>query len=427
MLNTIYNKYLQSTGVNTDTRKTVEGNLFFALKGPNFNGNQYAKLALEKGASYAIIDEPAYAISDQYIVVEDVLSTLQNLATYHRQQLNIPVIAVTGSNGKTTTKELLHAVLSKKYNTFSTQGNLNNHIGVPLTLLSLTQTTEIAVIELGANHIGEIEILCKIAEPSHGFITNIGLDHLEGYGSIEGVAKGSSELFYHLLKSDGVAFVNSKDDLIMRMASRLPKVITYPDKQDYFHCYLSKNDFFLEVTTEKGELIKTQLTGAYNLDNIATALCIAKYFEVPSTDANAAIAAYLPQNMRSQVIESGTNKIILDAYNANPSSMEVAITNLGNIKAEHKIAVLGDMFEMGEQTAFEHHRIANLAVSKDFDLIILIGNAFEKTTIDNISVKKFSDKPAAIEYLKQQNIENTVFLIKGSRGMALEQLVEYIG
>lgn len=426
MLNYIYSKYLDSSGVNTDTRKTSDGQLFFALKGPNFNGNKYASLALEKGASYAIIDEPEFAISDKYILVDDVLKSLQSLATLHRQKLNIPVIAVTGSNGKTTTKELLHAVLSKKFKTFSTQGNLNNHIGVPLTLLSIDSTFEIAVVELGANHIGEIEILCKIAEPSHGLITNIGLDHLEGYGSIEGVAKGSSELFYHLLKQNGTAFVNANDELIMRMSSRLQNVITYPNKDSNYHCFLSKNDFYLEVTTEKNEIINTHLTGAYNLDNIATSLCIAKYFGVSSIEANQAIASYIPQNMRSQVIERGSNKIILDAYNANPSSMEVAIKNLYNIKSDYKVAILGDMFEMGNLSIQEHNRIAKLAASQDFKKIILIGYEFNKTTIQTENIIKFETRALAEQWLNTAPIENAVFLIKGSRGMALEHLVDSI-
>ena len=426
MLNNIYSKFLECTSVNTDTRKTAEGQMFFALKGPSFNGNEYAKLAIQKGAKYAVIDEAKFAISAQYILVDDVLSCLQNLATYHRKQLNIPVIAVTGSNGKTTTKELLHAVLSTKYNTFSTQGNLNNHIGVPLTLLSLTKKTEIAVVELGANHIGEIELLCKIAEPSHGFITNIGLDHLEGYGSIEGVAKGSSELFYHLLKNNGVAFVNSNDDLLMRMASRLQNIFTYPQQGNFYSCRLSKNDFYLEVTTEKNEIIQTQLTGAYNVDNIATALCIAKYFEVDSEKANKAIAAYEPKNMRSQIIERGNLRIILDAYNANPSSMEVAIENLSYIKAENKIVILGDMFEMGDLSTQEHNRITNLASTKDFSNIILIGEAFSKTENTSSIILKFENKKLAQDWIEQQKFENATFLVKGSRGMALETLVDFI-
>lgn len=426
MLNTIYNNYLASTGVNTDTRKTTKDNLFFALKGPSFDGNQYAGLALEKGASFAIVDDQSVAVSEQYIVVEDVLTCLQDLANHHRNQLNIPIIAVTGSNGKTTTKELLHAVLRKKYKTFSTQGNLNNHIGVPLTLLSIDKSVEIGVIELGANHIGEIELLCKIAAPSHGLITNIGLDHLEGYGSIEGVAQGSSELFYYLLHHEGTAFVNSNDALLMRMASRLSKVITYPKTGDFYHCDLSKNDFYLEVTTEKKELIHTRLTGAYNLDNIATALCIGKYFEVPSELANEAIAAYIPQNMRSQVIEKGTNKIILDAYNANPSSMEVAIANLGNIKADKKIAILGDMFELGDLSVQEHNRISDLAVNNHFHLVILIGKAFGATLVKAANCLKFDSISDAKDWLILQSFDDAVFLLKGSRGMALEQLVEHI-
>lgn len=426
MLASIYNHFLKSTGVSTDTRKTSEGNLFFALKGPSFNGNKYASVAIANGASYAIVDEPEFVVSSQYLLVEDVLTCLQDLAHYHRQQLQIPIIAVTGSNGKTTTKELLHGVLSTHYKTFSTQGNLNNHIGVPLTLLSIDRSIEMAVIELGANHIGEIELLCKIAAPSHGFITNIGLDHLEGYGSIEGVAQGSSELFYYLLHHQGVAFVNSADPLLMRMATRLPQVITYPAKGDFYHCYLSKNDFYLEITTEKMEVIKTHLTGAYNLDNIATALCIGKYFEVPSLKANEAIAAYIPQNMRSQVIAKDSNKIILDAYNANPSSMEVAIENLSAIKAAHKVVVLGDMFEMGDQSAYEHARIANLAMSKGFQHIILIGKAFSSLALQGDGLTQLETKLQAIAWLQQHPFKDTVFLLKGSRGMALEQLVEYI-
>jgi len=421
MISNLYKYYTESSGISTDTRNVKPGNIFFALKGPNFNGNKYASQALEKGAILAVIDEEEF-LTENCILVTNVLETLQDLASYHVDQLNIPIIGITGSNGKTTTKELTFAVLSTTFKTFCTQGNLNNHIGVPLTILSISNDIEIAIIELGANHIGEIELLCKIAKPTHGIITNIGMDHLEGYGSIEGVAKGNSELYYHLLKNQGWVFVNSEDELLVRMASRLENRYTYPAENDHLHLQCANNDLYLQLAVNDISFT-TQLTGKYNLYNIGAALAIGQFFKVPLNKATEAVANYKPSNMRSQLIENGTNRIILDAYNANPSSMEVALANLNEINASKKIAILGDMFELGNVAETEHERIASLANNYNFDSLILIGHDFAQTKLNANNVLKFETRELAEVWLKNQTFENTTFLLKGSRGMALEKIL----
>ena len=312
MIPKLYTKYLESGRVSTDTRKIQEGDLFFALKGPNFDANAFADEALAKGASLAVIDDESFAKDDRYWVVSDTLSTLQDLSTYHRKKLKIPVIGLTGSNGKTTTKELIHAVLSKKYNTQATEGNLNNHIGVPLTLLKIKPEHEIAIIEMGANHQGEIASLCEIALPDHGLITNIGKAHIEGFGGFEGVIKGKSELYQHLINYDGVVWINSDNPILSNMAKRFKNPLFYPNKGDFYHCEFIKADPAITFKAESGSVIQTHLIGAYNFENMAAALCIGKYFHVPHHDAEEAVRMYNPENNRSQVIRRNDKTIILD-------------------------------------------------------------------------------------------------------------------
>jgi UDP-N-acetylmuramoyl-tripeptide--D-alanyl-D-alanine ligase len=420
----LYKKFLESTGVSTDTRSDLKEKLFFALKGPNFNANTFAHQALENGAIGVVVDEGEYAVSDKCILVEDSLKALQNLANYHRKQLSIPFIAIGGSNGKTTTKELTGAVLAKKFKTFCTKGNLNNHIGVPLTLLSIDESIEIAVIELGANHLEETAFLCEIAEPDFGIVTNIGLDHLEGFGSFEGVAKANSELYYYLLKKGGNVFVNTTDEHLIRMTSRFSKPITYPQKTDFLFCETVGNELFLEVKTEGERLIKTNLVGEYNTINIAAALCIAKYFGVDLDLACKAIEEYIPQNNRSQVVKKDTNTIILDCYNANPSSMEVSVGNFGKINAAHKMLILGDMFELGDVSKEEHFKLGKITEQFDFEKVLLCGTAMQDAKNANNNALYFDTKDKLNDYLLANKFQNFHILLKGSRGMKLETLVD---
>jgi UDP-N-acetylmuramoyl-tripeptide--D-alanyl-D-alanine ligase len=422
----LYEKFLQAGGVSTDTRQIPAGSIFFALRGDKFNANEFAKEALEKGASFAVIDDPAFAINDRCILVNDTLIALQDLARYHRNQLIIPVIGLTGSNGKTTSKELLNAVLSKKYKTFATKGNLNNHIGVPLSILSIDQSVEIAVIEMGANHVGEIALLCSIANPTHGFITNIGRAHIGTFGGFENIVRGKSELFQHLLSHEGVVFINSQNPIFENMAKRFTKPYFYPAKGDYYHARLLDADPFIRYEAESGEIVQTQLMGAYNFENIAAALCIGKYFEVDGKEANAAVAGYVPGNMRSQVIKKGSNTIILDAYNANPSSMEAAIENLATIKAEKKVAILGDMFELEEEADAEHKKIGELLSNKNFDQVYFCGKLMKAANSVYEKGKLFEKKEQLIEHLKANPVTESTILVKASRGIGLEAIVEYL-
>jgi UDP-N-acetylmuramoyl-tripeptide--D-alanyl-D-alanine ligase len=309
----LYGKYLESSGISTDTRTIPEGSIFFALRGDRFNANEFAKDALVKGAHYAVIDDKKYALSDAYIVVEDVLKTLQQLARIHRDHLKIPVVGLTGSNGKTTSKELLKAVLDCKFRTHATKGNLNNHIGVPLTLLAIDSSVEMAIVEMGANHLGEIALLCEIANPSHGFITNIGKAHVGTFGGFENIIRAKSELYQHLISKDGAVFINSQNQILANMSKRFNSPLFYPAKGDYYHAELIAADPFVRLQAENGDEIKTNLIGGYNFENMAAALCIGKYFGVEETKANQAIADYTPANMRSQVIIKCSNTIILDA------------------------------------------------------------------------------------------------------------------
>jgi UDP-N-acetylmuramoyl-tripeptide--D-alanyl-D-alanine ligase len=432
----IYQLFIQHPVISTDTRRIAAGSLFFALKGDKFDANTFAEQAIAAGAAYAIIDNPAYQLGDKYILVDDVLTALQDLARYHRKQLTIPVIGLTGTNGKTTTKELINAVLSQKFKTLATQGNLNNHIGVPLTILSINRTHEIAVIEMGANHQKEIALLSSRAQPSHGLITNIGKAHLEGFGGVEGIKKGKGELYDFLKTDDGVAFVNGDDVVLMEMQKARPlnKVVLYgtSNKDNTVIGKLTENSplLALEWTNKlSGESypVKTQLTGAYNLDNILAAICIGVYFELEAGEINAGITGYQPQNNRSQIKQTETNTLICDYYNANPSSMQVAIENIGKLQADRKVLILGDMFELGDESPAEHAAIIKKALDTDVDERIFIGKDFaaQESGIKNqeSGVKFYNTAEEAIEGLKEHPIKNSTILIKGSRGMALERLV----
>lgn len=421
----LYHKYLQCQHVSTDSRAPQHNSLFFALNGPHFKGARFAAGALEKGALYAVIDDATYA-TERCIVVEDTLAALQALARYHRQQLRIPVIGITGSNGKTTTKELTNAVLRQRYNTLFTQGNLNNHIGVPLTLLGIKPAHEIAIIEMGANHIHEIAQLCNIALPTHGLITNIGKAHLEGFGSFEGVARAKSELYLHLDQEGGTVFINSQNEHLMRMARRIQKKVTYPAPGDFFHGSLVEAAPFVVFESENGERVHTQLIGAYNFENIAAACCIGKYFGVPTGQINQAIAAYTPANNRSQVLRQGSNTILLDAYNANPSSMAAAITNFAQAPAAKKVVILGDMLELGADSAEEHRKLGQLTATAGFDQVLLCGQEMLAAAGEQPAFHYFPDKAALQAWLAAHPITQAQVLIKGSRGMGLESLVEVL-
>lgn len=423
----LYLHFLRATGVSTDTRSIDQGNIFFALKGPNFNANKLAAQALEKGASIAVIDDAEFDTDPRCFLVEDVLTTLQHLATHHRRQFDIPFVALTGSNGKTTTKELIRDVLATKFKVLATLGNLNNHIGVPLTLLRVSSDTEIAIIEMGANHVGEIATLCEIAEPTHGLITNIGKAHLEGFGGIEGVIRGKSEMYNWLIQTDGIIFVNSKHDVLRNMAERRMKnPYYYPRKGDYYHAELLETKPALKFRGENEEVVQTQIHGEYNFDNICTALCIGKFFGTDITASNAALAAYVSENNRSQSVERGDKTIILDAYNANPSSMEAALRDLAGLDTPHKAVILGDMYELGDTKEEEHKKIGILTEELKIDLPIFCGELMTAAAEANAHSVYCKTKDELSLYLSSNVIPAGHVLVKGSRGMGLETIVDKI-
>ncbi|AXT20939.1 UDP-N-acetylmuramoyl-tripeptide--D-alanyl-D-alanine ligase [Flavobacteriaceae bacterium AU392] len=419
-------RFLESQSISTDTRKVVSNDLFFALKGDNFNGNQFAAQALEKGAKYAIIDEELYVKNSNYILVPDVLKTLQQLASYHRDYLGLKIIALTGSNGKTTTKELIHKVLKQRYRTVATIGNLNNHIGVPLTLLSMDKTTEVGIVEMGANHLEEIAFLCSIAKPNYGYITNFGKAHLEGFGSIEGIVKGKSELYNYLISNNEYVFFNA-DDAIQsaKLNSYINKFGFSQADSNYYNVILKETNPFVRVQLENMS-IDSNLIGDYNFTNICASIIIGKYFNVPINNIKKAIEAYTPDNNRSQIIEKASNKIIMDAYNANPTSMTAAIDNFSNLKSDQKIAILGDMFELGHEAEIEHQALVNHTSKLNIDIILLVGENFYKTLPVSENIQKFQNFEALKLYLDNEIFKNSTILIKGSRGMALERVLELI-
>ena len=387
----LHKLFLENPNISTDTRKIQPGDIFFALKGDNFNGNSYSALALEKGASYVILDDKKFRINEKTLVVDDVLETLQKLANYHRNYCNVKVIGLTGSNGKTTTKELINAVLSKKYKTIATKGNLNNHIGVPLTLLSIKEDTEIAIVEMGANHQKEIEFLSKIAEPDFGYITNFGKAHLEGFGGVEGVIKGKSELYDYLIPLEKGIFMNA-DDTIQQdiLSSYIHKYGYSTHDSGYFKITLVDADSFLEIEFDNIE-IKTKLIGTYNFPNCCAAILMGKYFNVELENIKSGIEGYEPSNNRSQIIIKNGHKIILDAYNANPTSMKAALESFKNLKERSKILFLGDMFELGNSASEEHQNIADLTAQLEFSNVTLVGENFYRTKSDFPKFRSFDD------------------------------------
>ncbi len=426
MIEKIYQHYLTCNGVSTDTRQLGKGTMFFALKGPNFNANEFAAQALEQGAKYVIIDEEKYKINENCLLVPDVLLALQQLALYHRRNLKIPVIGITGSNGKTTSKELINAVLSKKYKTFATKGNLNNHIGVPVTVLSITSAVQIAIIEMGANKVGDIAELVAIAEPSHGLITNIGKAHIEGFGSFEGVIRGKSELYHYLIQNDGKIFVNSNNDILVNMSKRVKEPVFYPQPGDFFSCELLEANPYVKYRDENGKEVLSNLMGRYNFENIAAALCIGKYFAVNAVEANEAIRNYVPSNNRSQVYKKGSNTILMDAYNANPTSMQASLDNLRQMKVVKKIAILGDMYELGSNEKAEHATIGTITATMALDEVIFCGKKMVAAKQANPVALYFAGKDELIKHLQTNKYNEAYILIKGSRAMALESIVEYL-
>ncbi len=422
----LYSLFLQYPIICTDTRKLSNNCLFFALKGGNFNGNLFAKHAIENGAAFAIIDEAPEMLTDNFILVEDVLTTLQALAQYHRKQLAIPVIAIVGSNGKTTTKELVYSVLSQAFKTLSTPGNFNNHIGLPLTLLMLDSSHEIAVIEMGANHEGENKLLCEIAQPTLGLVTNNGKDHLEGFGSLEGVIRSNAELYdYFEAQEIGVAFVNSKDETLMLGSNRLKNRITYSADENTTADYQAKK--VLLQPTIKFEVnniaMESHLSGDYNLENIMAAVAIGLYFKMQPNQIAKGIGIYKPQNLRSEYLETANNKIFLDAYNANPSSMMASIRNFAALPGENKVYILGDMFELGKYEAEEHQNLVDYCENLGLSNVWLIGHAFADT---KTTFLQFTTTDELLKSDQIKKLRKHFVFIKGSRGMRLESAVAHL-
>jgi len=422
----IHSLFLKCNSVSIDTRKIEPNSLFVAIKGDRFDANTFAKEALDKGASYVIIDNEAYYIDQRTILVEDSLVSLQELAKFHREYLKLPIIALTGSNGKTTTKELMSVVLSKKYKVKATVGNLNNHIGVPLTLLSFNSETEIGIVEMGANHKKEIEFLCELAKPDYGYITNFGKAHLEGFGGVQGVIEGKSEMYQYLFDNEKLAFINLEDPIQVEK-SKVLKSFTFginKENADVNITEVQANPFV--VIRYSGFTISSHLIGLYNANNINAALTIGKYFGVADLAIKEALESYIPENNRSQLLTKGTNQIILDAYNANPSSMTVAIENFLQLENPNKIMILGDMFELGEESQQENQAIVTLLSNVENVKCYFVGKAFYDDRIDRNNFWFYETFESFSDYLKETKIENSTVLIKGSRGMALERTLDFL-
>lgn len=430
----LYQFYLQHPVICTDTRRITGSCLFFALKGENFNANEFAAKALQDGAALAIVDDERYAVDKRCILVPDVLKCLQNLAVFHRKQLKIPVIGITGTNGKTTTKELINSVLSQHCRTYATEGNLNNHIGVPLTLLSIKPDCDIAIIEMGANHQKEIEFLCSLANPGYGLITNVGKAHLEGFGGIEGVKIAKGELYEYLGNSEGTVFLNTDNHLLVEMSRErnVKKFVEYgKGGYNYISAGLKEIFPFLKVEwqvnnreNEKSYLAESNLPGIYNFENIVAAICIGSYFKLSPEQINKGIKDYIPQNNRSQILKTEQNTVICDYYNANPSSMMVALDNLQAVPAENKVIILGDMFELGTESAMEHRMILDKAMETTSSRKIFIGEEFYK--LKNTSAEFYRSTPEAAHALQENSLNDSTILLKGSRGMKLESLISLI-
>ena len=425
-IKSIHHLYLKCNSVSIDTRKIESGSMFVAIKGDNFDANTFAVEALEKGASFVIIDNPNYFIDERTILVEDSLKTLQELSKFHREYLNIPIIALTGSNGKTTTKELIQAVLSKKFNTKATFGNLNNHIGVPLTLLSFNQNTEVGIVEMGANHQKEIEFLCEIAKPDYGYITNFGKAHLEGFGGVEGVIKGKSEIYIYLEKHHKTAFVNLNDTIQVEKTTQIDSFtfgLNTPNADVIINSIQANPFVEVEINNTK---ITSHLIGLYNSNNINAAISIGVKFGISIDAIKNAIEGFIPQNNRSQLITIGSNEIILDAYNANPSSMTVALENFFLLENKNKIAILGDMFELGEDSSAEHQLIVQQVLNNNSVITYFIGKDFYSHKIQNEKCHFFLTFEDFSAIFKTNLPKQSLLLIKGSRGMALEKTLEIL-
>ena len=422
----IHNLFLKCNSVSIDTRKIEPNSMFIAIKGENFNANTFANEALEKGASYVVIDDEAYFIDQRTILVENSLIALQELAKFHRRYLKLPIIALTGSNGKTTTKELIHVVLSKKYKTKATVGNLNNHIGVPLTLLSFNTETDIGIVEMGANHKKEIQFLCGLATPDYGYITNFGKAHLEGFGGVEGVIEGKSEMYQYLFENDKLAFVNLEDPIQVEKTKAL-KSYSFGINNESADVNIAsiKANPFVEISYS-GLIIATHLIGLYNANNICAALAIGKYFGIEDGAIKAALESYIPENNRSQLLTKGTNQIIPDAYNANPSSMTVAIENFVQLDNSNKIMILGDMFELGSESHLEHKVIVDLLFKEEIVICHFIGSEFYANRIKRDNFYFHETFESFSKYFQETKIENSSILIKGSRGMALERTLSFL-
>lgn len=426
----IYDIYKLHPNISTDTRNIKFDSIFFALKGANFNGNTFAAQALENGAAYVVVDEAEFVKCDKYILVDDVLKTLQDLATFHRQQLDIPVVGITGTNGKTTSKELVYSVLSQQFKTYATVGNLNNHIGVPLTLLSIDESYEIAIVEMGANHVGEIELLASIAQPTHGFITNVGKAHLEGFGSFEGVKKTKGELYDFLAQSGGTLFLQADNPHLVEMAASrtFAKIVKYgsSDTNAVIGKLLLANPY-LSITwkeSSKADLheVPTHLTGSYNTENILAAIAIGLEFGMDPATISKGISSYIPKNNRSQITKTERNTIVADFYNANASSMSAALDNMQVLTADRKVVILGDMFELGDESLDEHKTLIAKAKSLDFERLIFVGNEFYKHKDETSEFYQTTDEAK----LAVKSISDSFILLKASRGMAFEKLLELL-
>ncbi len=432
-IQTLYSIFQEHPVVSTDTRQLPSGCIFFALKGSNFDGNQFAEQALKDGAAYAVVDDPACSSDKRCLLVQDVLKALQDLANHHRRQFDIPVIGIGGSNGKTTTKELVSSVLSVHYPCHFTKGNLNNHIGVPLTLLAMPRGTEVAIIEIGTNQPGDIEELCRIVQPTHGLLTNIGKEHLEGFGSLAGVKKAEAELYDYLAKNHGCAFVNLSEKYLPAMSKKVPMRVSYQRVE-----VLRPNSGVIEVQmladmpfvlaaflSDDGPRVElsTQIFGYHNFHNVMTAIALGVYFKVPAGRIKEALEAYTPRNNRSQLIQQNGATILLDAYNANPSSMQPALQSLMAMPASRRIAILGDMLELGEDSHKEHEALLRFAAKLKVDQIVLVGKEFGKTPYSKFGALHFDDNQAAKRWFDTQKLEGAAVLIKGSRGVRLEVVI----
>ncbi len=428
-LEKIYALFLAHSHISTDTRKLEKGSLFFALSGENFNGSRFAAEAIEKGAVAAIVDNPEFAPKNdsRFYLVDNTLDILQKLAKFHRQQFDIPVLAITGTNGKTTTKELCAAVLTSGKNICSTEGNFNNHIGVPLTLLNIQKETAIAIVEMGANHPGEIATLCRIAQPTHGLITNIGKAHLEGFGDFQGIVDTKNELYQFLKNNAGTVFVNKDNPLLMELSEGIQSV-TYGQPPADVEGSLKKSEPFIDITWHRktgNTNIQTQLYGSYNFSNVMAAMAVGKYFGIPESDIIGALKNYQPKNNRSQLYQTQNNTLILDAYNANPESMALAIDDFAAHRFSNPVLILGDMFELGKATQEEHNNIVEKLKEIGFQQVILVGKDFYKTAPGNL-FQKFATTSEAEQYLQSHPVRNAHILVKGSRGMQLEKLIQYL-